>query len=239
MSFLSVLYTEILWRPLFNGLIWFYNVLPLHDLGVAIILLTIVIRLVLAPLLWKAQKAQKDLQRIQPEIKKIQEKFKSDKEGQSKALMELYATHKVNPFSGCLMILIQFPLLIALLSVFRIGFEQSSLSYLYAFIENPGTINPISFGILNLAQGSVSIGLLAAITQYIQTKMTYISTPTSQGENSFSQMMRIQGLYMFPVIIFITSFQFPSALAVYWTVMNVFGILQELVMWRIAQRKEK
>ena len=123
----SFLYNELLWRPLFNGLIFFYTVLPVADLGIAIIALTIIIRTILAPVLWKAQKAQKELQIIQPEIKKIQGQFKNDKEGQGKALMELYARHKVNPFSGCLLMLIQFPILIALLNVFQ-NFDASRLS---------------------------------------------------------------------------------------------------------------
>ena len=162
----SFLYNELLWRPLFNGLIFFYTILPFADLGVSIIMLTIVIRAILAPVLWKAQKAQKDLQLIQPEIKKIQSQFKNDKEGQGKALMEIYARHKVNPFSGCLLMFIQFPILIALLSVFQ-NFDASRLAYLYPFISHPGTIHTISFVFLDLEKVNITLGVIASITQYI------------------------------------------------------------------------
>lgn len=214
---------------MFNGLIWFYRALPWNDLGVAIILLTTLIRLILAPLLWKAQNAQRKLQLIQPELQRIQKENKSDKEAQSKALMELYAKHGVNPFSGCLMMLIQFPILIALLGVFQSGFDPNSLSYLYSFVTHPGTINHISFGFLDLSKGSWYIGLIAAATQFIQTKMASVKNPQAD-KTSLTYMMQMQSIYMFPAIIFITSLRFPSALGLYWTVMNVFGILQEIVM---------
>lgn len=232
----SFLYNELLWRPLFNGLIFFYTIFPIADLGLSIIALTVIIRVILAPVLWKAQKAQKDLQLIQPEIKKIQSQFKNDKEAQGKALMEVYARHKVNPFSGCLLMFIQFPILIALLNVFQ-NFDASRLSYLYSFIHSPGTINTISFGFLNLAKGNIPLGVIAAVTQYIQTKMTMVDQPVG-SENSFAKSFQTQSLYIFPALILVWSFKFPSALTLYWTIMNVLGIVQEIVMRRMQKRKQ-
>ncbi len=227
----SYLYNEFLWRPIFNGLIFFYTVFPVADLGVAIILLTIVIRTILAPVLWKAQKAQKELQTIQPEIKKIQDQFKNNKEAQGKAMMELYARHKVNPFSGCVLMLIQFPILIALLHVFQY-IDAAHLSYLYTFIRNPGSISPISFGFLDLAKGNIFLGVIAAVTQFIQTKMTMVQQPAS-ADNAFMRSFQTQTLYIFPVLILVWSFKLPSALTLYWTIMNVFAIVQEIVMRKI------
>ena len=232
----SFLYNELLWRPLFNGLIFFYTTLPVADLGVAIIALTVIIRAVLAPVLWKAQKAQKELQFIQPEIKKIQGQFKNDKEGQGKALMELYARHKVNPFSGCLLMLIQFPILIALLNVFQ-NFDASRLSYLYSFIHHPGIIHTMSFGFLDLAKGNIPLGVVAAVTQYFQTKMTMVIQPDAP-EHGFARSFQTQTLYIFPVLILVWSFKFPSALTLYWTIMNVFGIVQEIIMRKIQAKKD-
>lgn len=231
----SFLYNELLWRPLFNGLIFFYTVLPVADLGISIIALTIVIRIILAPVLWKAQKSQKDLQVIQPEIKKIQNQFKNDKEAQGKALMELYARYKVNPFSGCLLMLIQFPILIALLSVFQ-NFDVSRLRYLYSFVDDPGVIHTMSFGFLDLAQGNLPLGIIAALTQYVQTKMTMVEQ-SNVSENSFAKSFQMQTLYIFPLLILVWSFTFPSALTLYWTIMNVFGIVQELIIRKIQARK--
>lgn len=232
----SFLYNELLWRPLFNGLIFFYTILPIADLGLSIVALTIIIRALLAPVLWKAQKAQKDLQLIQPEIKKIQTQFKNNKEAQGKALMEVYARHKVNPFSGCLLMFIQFPIFIALLNVFQ-NFDASRLAYLYPFIHSPGTIHTMSFGFLDLAKGNIPLGIFAAITQYIQTKMTMVQQ-SNASENSFAKSLQTQTLYVFPVLILIWSYQFPSALTLYWTIMNILGIIQEIVMRKIQARRQ-
>ena len=230
MHYIKIIFLEILWRPLFNGLVFFYTILPWHDLGVAIILLTLGIRFILAPLMGKARKAQHDLAKIQPEIKKIQEKFKDNKEAQSKALMEFYATHKVNPFSGCLLMLIQLPILLALFNVFRTGFDPKQLIYLYSFIPNPGTLHTIAFGVIDLAKGNMVLGGIAAITQYYQTKMTlHLTSPHEGNKDDFTQALQWQSLYLFPALIFAWSYSLPSALTLYWTVLNLFGILQEVV----------
>lgn len=236
MEVFSFVYTQVLWQPLFNGLIFFYTIFPVQDLGLSIIALTIVIRGILAPVLWKAQKSQKDLQLIQPEIKKVQDQYKNDKEGQGKALMELYARHRVNPFSGCLMMLIQFPILIALLHVFQ-NFDASYLSYVYSFLPQPDSIRTMSFGFLDLAKRDIPLGIIAAVTQYFQTKMTMVIQPEG-SQSSFAKSFQTQTLYIFPVMILIWSFKFPSALTLYWTIMNVFGILQEIIMRRIEARKK-
>lgn len=231
----SFLYNEFLWRPLFNTLIFFYTSLPIADLGLSIIVLTIIIRAILAPVLWKAQKAQKDLQLIQPEIKKIQDQLKNNKEAQGKALMELYARYHVNPFSGCLLMLIQLPVMIALLNVFQ-HFDASTLNYLYPFITHPASINTVSLGIIDLAKGNLVLGVVAAVTQFFQTKMTMVQQPKT-SENNFANAFQTQTLYIFPVLIFVWSFKLASALTLYWTIMNVFGIVQEIVMRKIQQRK--
>lgn len=239
MSQITSIYNELLYRPLFNGLVFLYNVLPWQDLGLAIILLTLVIRIILAPLLWKAQKAQKDLARIQPDIKKIQEENKSNREAQGKAMMELYAKHKVNPFSGCLVLLVQLPILIALFGVFRSGFDPAQLAYLYQFIKNPGVLDPLSFGFLDLSRGNIFLGVVAAVTQFLQTKMITPPMPKTSGKQDFASIMQAQSLYIFPLLILFWSYTFPAALTLYWTALNVFAILQEIIMRQIANRKSQ
>lgn len=230
MGILSTIFTEVLWRPLFNGLVFFYSALPWHDLGVAIVLLTIAIRLILAPLMGRARKAQHELAKIQPEIKKIQEKYKDNKEAQTKALMEFYAANKVNPFSGCVLMLVQLPILIALFSVFNTGFDPKELIYLYSFISHPGSLNTVSFGVLDLAKGNIVLGIFAAATQYYQTKLTlHANPPSSGGQGDFAQALQWQSLYLFPLIILAWSYSLPSALTLYWTVLNLFGIIQEII----------
>src|SRR3989338_2273117 len=128
------IFTEFLYRPLFNLLVFLYNTVSFSDVGLAIIILTVIIRLILWPLSQKAIRSQKSLQDLQPRIKEIQAKHKDNKALQSQELMALYKENKVNPLSGCLPIIVQFPILIALYRVFLKGFDTATLALLYPFI---------------------------------------------------------------------------------------------------------
>lgn len=234
MNPLMYLYTEALWRPLFNGLVFFYTVLPGQDLGIAIVALTVAIRLILTPLLLKGQKAQQRVAAVQPELQALQEKFKGDREAKQKAMMELYAAHRINPLSGCLVLLIQLPVLIALLQVFSSGLDPSSLRYLYPFITNPGSLNPHSFGFLDLSQGNIYLGIAAALTQFFQTKLATPPTPpvAKAGGGDFAKALQWQTTYLFPLLILFWSYTLPSALTLYWTILNVLGMVQEILIGR-------
>lgn len=238
MNIFSLIYTDFFWRPLFNSLVFLYNVLPWHDLGLAIVILTIVIRLLLAPLFWKAQQSQKSMAAMQPELKKIQAELKHDREAQGKAMVELYAKHDMSPLSpvsGCLVMLIQLPILFALFGVFRAILDPARLTYLYAFVAKPAFVNPVSFGLLDLSHRSILLGALAAISQYVQIKMTMSPAP-SGDEPEFARAMRTQAPFLFPAVIFAAAFSSPAALGLYWTVLNVFGILQELIVKKLWTR---
>ena len=144
------LFNTVLTEPLFNLLVFLYNNIPGNDFGIAIILLTILIKLALLPLSHQAIKGQKALQDLQPKMEVIKKQYKNDKEGQAKAMMELYKAEKVNPLSSCLPLLIQLPFLLAVYQVLIKGFHPESLGLLYSFVQNPGFINHISFGFLDL-----------------------------------------------------------------------------------------
>lgn len=232
------LYNEVLYRPLLNGLVWFYTFLPLQDLGLAIIALTAVIRLILTPLLWRGQNAQRKMAELQPEIKRVQSEFKDNREAQGKALMELYAKHKINPFSGCLVILIQLPILIALFQVFQKGLDPAELRLLYSFVQNPGMLDPIGFGLINLSLGNIYLGVVAALTQYFQIKMTMPAAPSGPTKGDFASIMQKQSLYIFPALILVWSYTLPSALTLYWTVLNIFGIVQEFIARKYVWTKK-
>lgn len=228
MSFLSVIYQEILYKPLFNGLVFLYNNLPGHDFGVAIIVLTILIRLLFYPLFQKSMKAQKEMAELQPKIKEVQTKYKNDKEKQARALMELYKEHKVNPMGGCLPLIIQIPILFAFFQVLRTGLDPARLNGLYGFIKNPGIINSMFLGAVNLANPNVILAFLTGITQFIQAKMMSPKNPiAASGKSDFATAMSKQMTYVMPVFIFLIALKFPAGLALYWTVLNIFGITQQ------------
>lgn len=241
MNFFSIIYTEAIWRPLFNGLIFFYNILPGRDFAMAVIALTVVIRLILSPLFWKAQKSQKEIAGLQPELKKVREQFKKDPQARAKAEMELWSKKGVSPFSGCLMALLQFPILIALFQVFQQAFDPQNLSYLYSFVSNPGVINPFGFGILELTKPNLILGVVAAAAQYFQLRMGY-SPPPADGKQDFASAFQRQSLIMFPlmILLFSTNLPFlphlPSALMLYWTVMSILGMVQDVLIKRLGKK---
>ena len=171
------LYHELLYQPLFNLLIWLYNILPGADLGFAIIAISILIKLILWPFSRASLKSQKALQHIQPKIEVIKKEHGQNKEAMAKAMMELYKKEKVNPLSSCLPLLIQLPLLIALYSVLNAGLHAESLVDLYPFISNPGQVNPFFLGRINLEQQHLVMAVIAGIFQFIQTKMLMAKRP--------------------------------------------------------------
>src|SRR3989344_8321024 len=163
-------YNLILYRPLFNAVMFLYNVIPGHDFGLAIIALTVCIRLFFFPLSVRTIRSQRALNKINPKIKEIKEKFKNNAQAQSAAIMNLYKEHNVNPLAGCLPLLIQLPILIALYKVFGAGFKPENLDLLYRFIINPGFIDPISFGFLDISSKNEILALVTGCFQYLQLK---------------------------------------------------------------------
>src|SRR3989344_3474707 len=140
-GFLVTIFNIFLYRPLFNFLVIIYNYVPGHDFGIAIIILTLIIRVIIYPISVKALNSQKALQKLQPKLQEIQQKYKDDKEKQGVETLELYRKEKINPFSGLFLALVQFPILIALYNVFWNGLNAKELVHLYSFVLNPENIN--------------------------------------------------------------------------------------------------
>lgn len=229
-------FNEILYRPLFNLLVFFYNAVSFSDIGIAIILLTVLIKLIFLPMSRKAIVSQKALQNLQPKIKEIQEKYKNNKEEQTKALLNFYKENKVNPMSGCLPLLIQLPILIALYQVFLKGFDPDNLSVLYSFITNPGAINPMFLGLLNLAIPSKLLAVLAGAAQFWQAEMMTpkkgLPKAPKTSDEYMSQVISKQMLYVLPVFTVIISWKLPAGLALYWVASTLFTIIQQYAIMR-------
>ena len=226
-------YNEVLYRPLFNGLIFIYSILPFSDLGLAIIFLTILVRLLLFPASIKIFKGQAAMRAIGPKIKEIQEKYKDRKDEQARRLMELYAEEKVSPFSGCLPILIQLPLLIALYNVFWRGLSPLDIAALYSFIPAPDFFNASMFGIISLTGKSYVTAIVAGASQFMQARfIPQVEPPTPKGAGphapDFSKILSLQMKYFFPALITVWSFSLPAALPLYWTIMNLLAIVEQI-----------
>ncbi|MBU4216685.1 YidC/Oxa1 family membrane protein insertase [Candidatus Parcubacteria bacterium] len=226
------MFETLFYQPILNLLIWLYDVIPGQDLGIAIILLTIIIKILLYSLNSKQIKSQKELQELQPKIEEVKNKYKDSKEEMGKKMMELYKEHKVNPFGSCLPLLIQMPFLFALFRVFRDGFEDGALKLIYPFIHNPETINYISFGFLDLSKKNIYIAILAALAQFWQAKMMMSKKTEVKGSDSKNEdmaaIMNKQMVYFMPVMTFFMASSFSAGLALYWLVTTLLSAFQQL-----------
>lgn len=221
------MFYTIFYQPIYNLLIFLYNLVPGKDLGVAIILITLIIRVILYPFSKKAIKSQKELQSIQPEIESIKEKYKDDKEKMAPELMALYKQRKINPFSSCLPTLIQLPFLIALYQVFLNGLtKDNSNGALYTFIQNPGQLNIIAFGFVNLADKNWIIAILAGLAQFWQSKMLMGKTK----QTGMTQIMTNQMIYFMPIFTIIIGGNLPAGLTLYWLFTTIFSIIQQYMV---------
>lgn len=226
MSSIGNFFYLILYQPLFNVLVLLCKYLPWNDLGLAIIILTVFIKLALYPLGAKAIKSQKALAVIQPKIKEIQEKYKNDREAQGREMLALYKKEKINPFSGLAVLLIQLPILIALYRLFWKGIGPDQMNNLYSFISFSGQVNSNFLGFLNLGGPNWGIALIAGALQYWQAKMLAIKK-TQKKASDFSDQMQKQMTIFMPGFTFLLLLNLPSALGLYWITTTLFTIIQQ------------
>ena len=245
MNFIIDVFNTILYRPLLNALVIFYQLIPGHDFGVAVILLTILTRLIIYPLMAQSLRSQKVLTKLQPKIRELQVKHKNDKEKQAKELISLYQKEKINPLGGFLPLLIQFPILIALYQVFWKGLRPEEMANLYSFVSQPKIIDPIFFGLINLAKSSLILALIAAIFQFFQTKMLTIYQPVglvktpekTDQMTSFSNLFQKQMLYFFPIFTVFILWKLTAAIALYWITTSLFSLVQQYFIFKPSSEK--
>lgn len=233
---MGYLYTIIFYQPLFNFLIWLYSLVG-NNITLAIIALTVVIKLLLYPFSQQSIKSQKALQEIQPKINELKAKYPNDKEKLAKEMMDLYKKEKVNPFSSCLPLLVQLPFLIAVFQVFREGLASTDFSLLYSFVANPGQIDPwlnLGFWQLDLRQPVWFLGVLAGLAQYWQSKMLLkkkqASATINTSDDKMGQMMNKQMLYFMPALTVVFGLSLPAGLMVYWLVNIILTVGQQYLV---------
>jgi YidC/Oxa1 family membrane protein insertase len=195
-------------KPLHLCLNFFYDYV--HNYGVAIIILTLIIKLLFWPLTQKSYASMKAMQTLQPEMKKLREKYRGDKEGLNRSMMELYKKHRVNPLGGCLPMLVQIPVFIALykvlLSTIELRHAPFALWITDLSVKDPYYITPVIMG----------------ITMFIQQKMT----PSTMDPLQAKMMLAM------PVVFTFIFLNFPSGLVLYWLVNNILTIFQQYLIYR-------
>jgi YidC/Oxa1 family membrane protein insertase len=224
------MFQTIIYQPLTNALIFLTTFLS-GNIGLAIIVLTILVKIVLLPFARSTIKNQIAVKKLQPHLDEIKKQY-PDKNIQAQKTMELYKEHNTNPLSGCLPVLIQLPIVIGLYQVFLKG-SSIDTSILYSFVSLPQNLSQMFLG-LDLTSKSLILALIAGITQYLQLKY---SPSMQQASSTSSEPMDMQAAMMenmqksmkfvLPVMIVFFSAVVPAAVALYWVVTNIFTLIQE------------
>jgi YidC/Oxa1 family membrane protein insertase len=231
MAAISQFFYAILYQPLTNALIFFYNTLSFQDLGIAIILLTLAIRLLLYPFFHKSARQQTIMQYLQPKLKAIQLEHKADRAKQTEAMMALYKEHQVNPFSGILFLLIQIPVLITLYQIFLKSLSPEVFaSTLYSFVHLPAAFNVMFLGLIDLSSRSILMVVLAALAQFLQAKLAMPKRQDSKVPLSTQEQIGRNMMYVGPLLTIFIFFRFPAAISLYWLASSLFSIVQQIVI---------
>ena len=236
MNFITYIFDAVLYQPMLNVLIWLYSLIG--NFGLAIILLTLLIKLILHPLNKKSIESQKAMAEIQPKMQEIQSKYKDNKEQQAAELINLYKREKFNPFAGIFLVFLQIPILIALYYVVMNVMDLGKIgSVLYSFVKAPQAIYPYLFNfngfLLDLGKPNIYLAVLTAASQYwqIKTATPPVATKPANGQSDnvaeISSMVQKQMVFFVPLLTFFILFQLPSALGLYWIVSTVISIIEQ------------
>lgn len=223
----------VFYVPIYNGLIFLIGVLPGHSVGVAVILVTVIVKSLLFPLSRKATLFQMEMKLHEPELNRIKERFKNDKQAQGKAVLEFYKEKRINPFAGILPVFIQIPIVIALYYVFYGGgLPAVDSALLYSFVPVPEP--DMHFLGLNMLEKSFLLAVLAGASQLLQAHIAMPARPPKSDTPSFgsdlARGMHLQMKYIFPIFMAFIAYAVSGAVALYFITSSMFTVIQELVI---------
>lgn len=244
---MQALWDFLFYQPIYNTLIFVLDNVTFGDVGFAIILITIIVKLVLSPLTKKSTQNQILMKRMEPELKLIKKNF-PDKEEQAKKTFELYKKYNTNPFSGCLLVFIQIPIIFALyfvvLNYIKTGIDLSSL---YSFVSAPTSINTNFLGFFEMGSKSIILAIIAGGAQFIQGHLSFPTKPkdinstnkevedkkeAGNFQENIANSMQMNMKYLFPFMMVFISWQTSGAVALYFIVSTLFTIIQEMYIRR-------
>lgn len=238
---MSFIWHTLFFDPIYNALVFFIDTIPGGDVGLSIIIVTLIVKLLLLPLSIKASKTQRVMKELDPQLKEIQERHKDDREALARATMEAYRQAGINPFSSIFLLFLQIPIIIAL--YFAVGrgggvpLPEINTALLYAFIPTPETVDMIFLGIVDIAAKSWPLALLAGIAQFIhgQLSLPIMEPKADEGPSlraDFARSMNINMRYVMPVMIGFIAYTLSASVALYFATSSLFAIGQEFVLRR-------
>lgn len=236
---ISGVFHTIVYDPLYNALVYIVDIIPGHDVGLAIIALTIIVRIVVYPLSKRAIQSQMAMKKVAPEVEELKKKYKKNSPEQAQAIFALYKERDVHPFAGIGIMLIQLPILIALYWMFAMGgLPEIDGAILYSFVPRPETINMLFLGVIDMgAKHNFLLALLTVATQFIYARLSMGPRvgKTAIEESLSSDLARsfdLQARYILPVVIGVVAYSVAAAAPLYYIVSNLAMILQEYLAGR-------
>ncbi len=239
------IWTVGFYQPIYNALMFLTSIVPGHDLGWAIILLTIIIRTILLIPSHKAMKSQRKIQELQPKLNKIKEKYKDNQEMIAKETMALWREHKVNPLGSCMPLLIQFPFLIAIFYVIQTGLDPNNTFLLYEPLKDFSltSINSNFLGVLDLTKiNSFVLPLIVGGLQFLQMKFAMMRNKRVKEKQGKKEEKKQKGsemdmankmmIYIMPVMIAVFTASVPAGVGLYWSSSTLYGIFQQIIVNR-------
>ena len=236
------MFNTLFLQPIYNTVLVFINIIPNHDIGIAIILTTLLVKLVLLPLNLSSQRSNYLMKEAQIEIDEIKTKYKGDNKKLAEETMALYKKKKINPLSSIFGLIIQIPVFFALYFVFSDGviFKENLI---YSFVSFPENLKHLAFGFIDLTKTYWFLGVLTAVTMYIfskrqadafknikQTKDSEKKEP--DFKTVFAKNMQMQMTYFLPVVSGVSAALFPAVIGVYWVTNNILNIFQDVYIKR-------
>ena len=231
------LFTLVIKGPLYNALVAIVDVVPGGDVGVAIVLLTVAIKLILLPLSVSAIKSQIAMREIDPELKRLKVEFKDKPEELGRRTMALFKEKKVNPLATIAVLFVQIPIVLGLYRVFLFEGHGGTFdpSLLYSFISVPQHASFVFLGLIALTGKSMVLAVIVAVSQFLYARVLTPPAPGEKGsfQGDLARSMHVQMRYVFPVVMGFIAYVVPAAVGLYFVVSNIFALGQELAVKRL------
>lgn len=233
---ISSLFHGLFYDPLYNLLVVVIHHIPGGDVGLATIIVTLIVKLVLFPLSKQATKTQLKMKVLEPELAKIKEKYGSNKEEFGRKTLEFYRENQLNPFASFFLILLQLPVIIALAYIFISGgLPTIKTDLLYSFVQVPTLVSTLFLGFVDVSGRSIILSIIAGLAQFVQIRLSvpaYTASKDPSKAASFgddlAKSMNVQMRYVMPVFMFFICLSVSGAVALYWITGSLFTIAQEL-----------
>lgn len=229
---ISSFFHTVFYQPLYNALILLIDLLPWLDVGIIVILFTIIIKTILFPISRKSLYAQQKLKTLEPKISEIKEQIK-DQQAQAERIIALYKENAINPFMSIFLAFIQFPIIFALYFIFaKSGLPSIDTADLYPFVGIPESLNMMFLGVLDVTKNSLILAILVGASSFFQMQISLPAPIAGAKENELAKSMRVQMKYILPVMMAFFAYNISSAVGLYWATSNIFTIGQEIFLKR-------